>query len=343
MKIQYINYLNIFSCISVIALHCNGCFWTFSYERWWKTSVIIETAFYTAVPVFFMIIGVTLLDYHRKYDTHIFFKKRVFKSLIPFIIWSLFDIGLQIYSGKIPFSSISIANVIEWIISTKYMPEYWFFIPLFAIYLSLPILGRIEDRYKKEVYSYGVIGAFLTMSFLPQVSSLFGINYNVGLNIEAVGGYLIYVLLGYLIEYCYKLTMKQRVLIYISGFCGWFTRFITVLLWSLESGSIQNQLGGYIGFPTVFFSIAVFVFFKYEVNGFRILNGLNGVFVRNLASYGLGVYLLHMYFIKFLPKLFDIPTTSILWRTLGVILVYTCCLITVFILKRIPVVKHVVP
>lgn len=79
MRIQYINYLNIFSCISVIALHCNGCFWNLSYDRWWKTSVIIETAFYTAVPVFFMIIGVTLLDYYRKYDTHISLRKEFLK------------------------------------------------------------------------------------------------------------------------------------------------------------------------------------------------------------------------------------------------------------------------
>ena len=343
MRIQYINYLNIFSCISVIALHCNGCFWNFSYDRWWKTSVIIETAFYTAVPVFFMIIGVTLLDYHRKYDTKTFFKKRVLKTLIPFIVWSLFAIGLQICLGKIPFSSISIAKIVEWIISNKYMPVYWFFISLFATYLSLPILGRIEDRYKKEVYSYGVIGAFLTMSFFPQVLSFLGINYNAGLNIEAVGGYLIYVLLGYLIEYCYKFTMKQRILIYILGFCGWFTRFITVLLWSLESGSIQNQLGGYIGFPTVLFSVAVFVFFKYEVSSIRILNSINYKHINLLASYSLGVYLIHMYFVIFLPKVVGIPITSMVWRTAGVIIVYCCCLITVFIMKRIPLVKYIVP
>ena len=115
---------------------------------------------------------------------------------------------------------------------------------MFATYLSLTILGKIEDKYKKEVYLYGVIGAFLTMSFLPQILSIFGITYNPALNIEAAGGYLIYVFLGYLLEYCYKLTIKQRILIYILGLCGWFTRFITVLLWSLESGSIQNQLGG---------------------------------------------------------------------------------------------------
>ena len=56
-RIEFIDYLNIFCCLSVIALHCNGCFWNFSYERYWITSVFIECIFYFAVPVFFMISG----------------------------------------------------------------------------------------------------------------------------------------------------------------------------------------------------------------------------------------------------------------------------------------------
>ena len=343
MRIKYINYLNIFSCISVIALHCNGCFWTFSYDRWWKTSVIIETTFYTAVPIFFMIMGVTLLDYHKKYDTQTFLKKRVCKALIPFVVWSCIAICLQIFLGKLSYSNISSVNIINWIMNSKIMPVYWFFIPLFAVYLSMPVLGRIEDRYKKEVYSYGVVVAFLTVSFFPQVMNLFGVNYNTGLSIEAVGGYLIYVLLGYLLEYSYKLTRRQRIAIYILGFCGWIVRFITVLVWSLRSGSIQNQLGGYTGFPTVFFSVAVFVFFKYEVDNNRIFNRLNEKYISNLAAYGLGVYLVHMYFIFLIPKIFNVVETSIAWRTLGVIVVYFCCLITVSIVKRIPVIRYIVP
>lgn len=244
MKINYINYLNIFACISVIALHCNGCFWNFSYARWWKTSVLIETLFYTAVPIFFMIMGVTLLDYHKKYDTCTFFKKRFKKTFIPFVAWSCIAICLQVAMGKISLKSLSISEIINMVFANKAMPVYWFFMPLFAVYLSIPVLGRIDEKYKKETYSYGVVVAFITVSFLPKILGLFGINYNGSLNIEAVGGYLVYVLLGYLLEYSYSLTKNKRMAIYILGFGGWFVRFITVLVWSLKSSSIQNQLGG---------------------------------------------------------------------------------------------------
>lgn len=155
--------------------------------------------------------------------------------------------------GKIYEEQLSISGVFNMIFATTVMPVYWFFIPLFAVYLSIPVLGKIDEKYKKETYTYGVVVAFITVSFLPKVLELLGINYNSGLNIEAVGGYLIYVLLGYLLEYSYYITKTQRMTIYLLGFGGWFVRYITVLLWSLQSGSIQNQLGGTLVFLQCYF------------------------------------------------------------------------------------------
>lgn len=59
----YITVLNVLSALAVVGMHTNGCFWQFSRERWWFTANIIESVFYFAVPVFFMITGATLLDY----------------------------------------------------------------------------------------------------------------------------------------------------------------------------------------------------------------------------------------------------------------------------------------
>lgn len=83
-RIEYIDYLNVFCCLSVIALHCNGCFWKFSYESYWISSVFIECIFYFAVPIFFMITGITLFDYKDKYDTKTYFIKRFNRTVIPF-------------------------------------------------------------------------------------------------------------------------------------------------------------------------------------------------------------------------------------------------------------------
>ena len=71
--------------IQILVCHClsgcsgdacrNGCFWQFSYDRYWITANIIECICYFAVPIFFMISGATLLNYRKRYTTAVFFKK----------------------------------------------------------------------------------------------------------------------------------------------------------------------------------------------------------------------------------------------------------------------------
>lgn len=76
MKIEYISLASVISAIAVVFLHTNEVFWQFSMERYWFTANIIESVFYFAVPIFFMISGAMLIDYKNKYDTKTFFIKR---------------------------------------------------------------------------------------------------------------------------------------------------------------------------------------------------------------------------------------------------------------------------
>lgn len=73
-KVPYLSALNALSCIAVVMLHTNSCFWEFSKARYWVTANVIECVMYFAVPVFFMISGATLLDYRERYSTKTFFK-----------------------------------------------------------------------------------------------------------------------------------------------------------------------------------------------------------------------------------------------------------------------------
>ena len=61
-KIEYIDLAGVIAAIAVVFLHTNGCFWEFSKSRYWLTANFIEGVFIFAVPVFFMISSVTLMD-----------------------------------------------------------------------------------------------------------------------------------------------------------------------------------------------------------------------------------------------------------------------------------------
>ena len=165
--INYISVLSVIAAISVVILHTNGAFWQFSTERYWFTANIIECIFYFAVPVFFMISGATLIDYRERYDTKTFFKKRISKTLIPFICWSIIALVYQIYGHKsIDINTLDIKTIYNGIVNTSYCGVYWFFPSLFCVYLCIPIFSAIEKSKRKEVFTYLFICGFIFNNLL---------------------------------------------------------------------------------------------------------------------------------------------------------------------------------
>ena len=117
-RIPYFDVLNIIACIAVIALHHNGVVhWYDVHTAIWKESLFFEVSFFWAVPIFFMLTGATLLDYRSKYSTYDFFKKRVTRTLIPFILFSILYIIHNYFIFNIRYDSVS--KVINDIFNTR--------------------------------------------------------------------------------------------------------------------------------------------------------------------------------------------------------------------------------
>ena len=150
-KKVYIDYLNVLAAMSVVFLHTNGVFWEYSEDKYWFSANIIESVFYFGVPVFFMITGATLLDYRKRYDTKTFFRKRAWKVLIPYTFWSL--VGL-VYVNR-GFSQISFGSIVEHLVNSNAIAIYWFFVPLFQVYLMIPLLSAVPDNLEEiHIYIY---------------------------------------------------------------------------------------------------------------------------------------------------------------------------------------------
>ena len=129
-KIDYISFASVVSAIAVLYLHVNGCFWKFDADAgYWPSANIIESVFYFAVPVFFMISGVTLLDYNERYSTKEYFKKRIAKTVIPYVAWSF--IGLILYTyvfHSIKPEEITPRFIADGLLNGSLVTIYWFFI-----------------------------------------------------------------------------------------------------------------------------------------------------------------------------------------------------------------------
>ncbi len=150
---RFITLESVIAAFAVITLHTNGCFWTFSTEHYWFTANIIESVFYFAVPIFFMISGAMLLDYNERYSTKVFLKKRIKKTFIPFLAWNLIGVAYLVITHRINVCDVTPQYLINGISQTTIINLYWFFPPLFCVYLSMPLLAAVRKE-KKNRYIY---------------------------------------------------------------------------------------------------------------------------------------------------------------------------------------------
>lgn len=338
-RLLYIDILNILACLCVIFMHCNGIAHQYSDTAAWRQSMVIETIAYWAVPVYFMISGATLLDYRDKYLTRVFFKKRFLKTGIPFAAWTLISLAYKIQFQQMEFEP-GLSSIVSLFTNTTAENVYWFFIPLFMVYLSMPVLSLLKDYKHILLYMAGM--AFLVYSVYPVCCIVFQIPMNGSIQIPVAGGYILYVILGYLLATT-DMTRKTRILFYILGLAGAGIRFGSTILGSSESAGLDQTFWGYMKFPAVFLAVGVFVAAKYGPwdkleNTPKILR-----IVTTLAGTGFGVYLMHMIVFRILQDATGLSMESGWWRLVMPFVIYGICVVLVLILKKIPVLKYIVP
>lgn len=345
--ILYFDLLNIFACFAVVALHVNGAVHTFAKTRNWVSCMFIEALFYFAVPVFFMLTGATLMNYRKRYDTGDFFKKRIFKTFVPFIIWSIIGICWSVlYTKGMTISDINTpAKFISAVINCKGMGIYWFFPALFSVYLTIPLFSLVdEDKRigKKGIFTYLILVYIVLNVLLPFVCRLTGIQWNSALNAVSCGGYVVWLLIGYLLANT-DINKKFRILIYILGLIGFFMYFYLTVQNSFKTGRFDKTYAGYMNIPAIFMGTAVFVLFKYGKWNLIDKHEKAVRFVRNLSSASFGVYLIHYYLKDFSIRHFGIDPRSTLYRIVGTFIIYGLSVIIVRVIQKIPVIRKMVP
>jgi len=337
-RILYFDVLNILACLAVIFLHCNGIVHTYTNERYWATSLIFEVIFYWAVPVFIMLSGANLLKYREKYSTLEFFKKRVVKIIIPWLFWS---IVVYIYKNR----SFEFISFIQSFLNCKIESIYWFFPLILYLYCLIPIFSiLVQKKETKNILIGIVIFIFIFQSLLVPLSTIFKFSYpTVFLFFNSQTPYIIFLILGYLLHTT-EISKKYRIIIYLLAIGSLLLRYTYTYFMSTSNGVLNRDLFSYTGFYSVFLATAVFLLFKkLPLNKIFLKLHISPKLITKISSYSFGVYLIHMLLKTILTNKFGLNIYSIWYRTLGAIGLYLLCILIVWGIKKIPVVKHIVP
>lgn len=253
-RIYYYDVLNVVSCLSVIALHCNGYVHSFdTTDKWWWLHVLFEVAFYNAVPIFFMLSGATLLGYNRKYDTKTFFKKRFRKTFLPFLTFTIAFYTLYLLTADL--SELSLGGIVHNLFSGN-IPHtnFWFFVPLFLMYLFMPFLSAMVTN----ITNRQLLGLIVLMVGLQGIAQPILMQVDVTWQLP-IGSYVAYLLLGYyLAKTTWEKNNKVLATITIAGALLMVGRYVGIYLSDEKPSILFNYLSLY-GFCA---SSAIFLIIK---------------------------------------------------------------------------------
>ena len=108
----------------------------------------MQAMFIFAVPIFFMVSGMNLLDYRKKYSTKVFFKKRFVRVGRALILGS---IACYLLFGLLPglfYGAQSIADgfgpvdFCKRFLTNSIIDIYWFLYSIIYLYLLTPLLSK---------------------------------------------------------------------------------------------------------------------------------------------------------------------------------------------------------
>ena len=340
----YLSIINIFAAFAVVMLHTNGIVYgpeANSSQASYIISHAINSFCNFAAPVFYMITGATLMDYAERYSTKEYFKKRLKKTFIPFIIWSF--IAFLFCKYYMHFNvSWSPLEMIDKTFNYGYVNLYWFFMPLFGIYLLLPVLTDLNGKYK--VFRYMLIAGVISVMAIPLICRFLNIEFNVNLKLSAATGFSLYPVLGYFLDRS-ELTRKVRIIIYTAGLSGLALFFAGTLVLKGSNGYYSEFSDIFMAnsnLPCFLWAGAVFVFFK-QIFGSKTFSEKALKLIKTLSGLSFGIYLIHFYILMPAVRELGIDCGSLIWKIGGAIVIYALSAGIVFLLKKIPLLKRIVP
>ena len=338
--------LTILACLMVVFFHTNGIVYTYSDTLSWKISVVERCIVYSAIPVFFMLTGAKLMDYRNRYSTKEYAKKRLQRVGIPFLFWNVFYLIYQ--RALSPAASFrSVREFVSMFLNSKFQDRYWFFFPLFAVYAAIPVISLVlQAKNHRKYLWYAVCVTFALSWVLNPLCELFGIAYNSYLTMPVVGGYMMYVLFGYLVS-TEQWSRPKRIVLYLSAVVSGCFAVGFTLFASARVGESVLRMTAYQFFPAGLTGAAIFVFVKHLCDRpaiaevFHRRSGLVN-WIRTVSRCCMGVWLTHSLAIAVAGKVLGLSAGSYVLRFALPPVIFAACVFGVWVIRKIPVLKRIV-
>lgn len=340
-NIYYFEWLRALSIIAVINIHVvPPTLQLFNFSKFsFLIGSILALIPRSAVPIFFMISGALLLD--KVEDKTIFFKKRVNKMLIPSLFWAIF---YSVWINKDNLNIVDLKLIVMKIYTGDIYYHYWFIYTILGLYLVTPIIRLFTLNASRRDIEYLLLVWLLGTAVDMTIYKIFKIH--LGINLQYVGGFLGYFILGYYL-YKYEISKTVRNTLYLLSVPIFLAAvFSTYQLTKIDNGNIDLFFYDYFNPITVLFSIVIFLLFKNSK-----ISSENKI-IKLISNASFGIYLIHPIIIELLDsnkfkKVFGFVIDHTLINTFMGVFITDVCVLSISLgiiwwIKRIPIVKNIV-
>lgn len=281
--------------------------------------------FRPCVPLFVMMTGLLLLPLKNGVSPGNFYKKRILRVLVPFLVWSLLYNLFPWITGLLggdktmvgiffPYSvaydnvpSLALSDVLVNILRipfnfSLYAVHMWYIYMLIGLYLFMPFFSAWIEKYSRKTTEMFLVIWGITL-FLPYayqyISTYFWgtCSWNAFGMLYYFAGFNGYLLLGYYLNKYNTLNLSKTVLLAIPlfaiGYAITFSGFRSMTIHPEASEEMIELFWTYCSPNVLIMTIALFMI------GQKVV--INSLFwqktLANLTQCGLGIYMVHYFFV----------------------------------------------
>lgn len=271
-----------------------------------------------AVPLFVMVTGALLLPLKMEITT--FYRKRMLRVLVPFLVWSLLYNLFPWFTGLLGLDPMLINDFFKWVEPSQafgdafhnlwrvlfnfsnYALQMWYVYVLIGIYLLLPFISTwLKNASKKEFKIFiGFWGITLFMPYLRQLlGPLWGVcswnEFGMFYNFAGFSGYL---LLGYYLKnnpipWNTRKLILITVPMFILGYAITYLGFKSAVVVPHQTEEMVELFFTYCSINVFMMTLPVFLWCQ----RIKITSKTAQSFLKQLSGAMLGIWMCHYFFV----------------------------------------------
>lgn len=334
----YADILRFFAIFAVVTIHVSG--------RWVENLPITSTNWWIAnlydsfsrwcVPIFVMLSGAFLLQKPDEPLKH-FLCNRANKVLIPYIFWLGIYFLWRMTVFKRSFdSTLFIKELLNGSGNTYFIGHLWFFPLILGLYFATPVLRIMVKHARKEHLLYFLL-CWVVFALSPYYATrLFKIRIAIYPTIFTI--WVGYFVLGYYLNRYVDSQKKYMLPLFVAA---WAVTALGTFFLSRSTGNFTSVFYSYRSPNVAIMAFSIFLIIKST----RIQFLEKSKTPEKLSSAVLGIYLIHGIIIK-LSSQYTLPIINynlFIGIAVKVFTVVMLSFVCVSFLKRIPVLRRIVP